>query len=196
VYLAEGKTVETVFNDVKAELGMPDPASIYDINIGNEDASLDTVLTENAVLEFSADLIDITVRFGDKEKELSVVEGTELKDVYALVQEELGMPTDMAGMVYGGEDESYDIDGTEVEDDGDVFIFKQHKLTLVCGVNEIEAEGLLGKTVGAIRAQYKEQLNLPAKARIYVDSSEKNDDYEIAAEDSELEFTRPSGKKG
>lgn len=67
---------------------------------------------------------------------------------------------------------------------------------LMYGANSFEEEGLVGKTVGEIREQYAEALNLgdnEPKAVVFGD--EVNDDY-VLKEGENLEFIKPGGEKG
>jgi hypothetical protein len=68
-------------------------------------------------------------------------------------------------------------------------------LTVVYGANEQDVKGFTGKTVGDIRAEFKESLNIPDGATAYL-NGDPVDDSETVSDDDSLEFTKLSGKKG
>ena len=68
-------------------------------------------------------------------------------------------------------------------------------ITIRHGVNTINVDNAAGKTVGEVRDQVAEILNVPANAQARVNNAQANDDAELADGDT-LEFVKTAGEKG
>lgn len=69
------------------------------------------------------------------------------------------------------------------------------KTRLMCGANVQDAEGLVGKTLGAAREVYTDILNIPPEAQARVGGEPVSNDHVIREGDS-FEFVKPAGTKG
>lgn len=66
--------------------------------------------------------------------------------------------------------------------------------TVTCGANSQEVEGT-GKTIGDIRRNYTDVLNIPPDAQALVNGEEATDDHIIGGDEA-IEFVKASGQKG
>jgi hypothetical protein len=67
--------------------------------------------------------------------------------------------------------------------------------TLIAGTSRVTDASFVGKTVSAIRAQFKDVYNIPAAAQGTVNGANVADTYVLKAND-ELIFSKPAGQKG
>ena len=68
-------------------------------------------------------------------------------------------------------------------------------VTIRHGVNSITSDSAAGKTVGEIRAQVADILNVPGGAQARINNAQAGDDAELADGDT-LEFVKTAGEKG
>ncbi len=63
------------------------------------------------------------------------------------------------------------------------------------GVNTVNLDSLTGKTVGEVREQVAELLNVPDSAQVRVNGAPADDD-DVIAENATVEFVKVAGEKG
>jgi hypothetical protein len=66
---------------------------------------------------------------------------------------------------------------------------------IVCGANSQELDGVAGKTLGEIKSQLADVLNIPSPVQAIVGGQNVNDDY-VLKEDETVELVKPAGEKG
>lgn len=67
--------------------------------------------------------------------------------------------------------------------------------TIRHGVNSITLDSVAGKTVGEVREQVEEVLNVPDSAQVRVNGNPADEEDEIA-DGSTVEFVKVAGEKG
>lgn len=67
--------------------------------------------------------------------------------------------------------------------------------TIRYGVNSVTADSVADKTVGEVRAQVEQLLNIPASAQARVNGSPA-DDATVIPNGSTIEFVKAAGEKG
>ena len=68
-------------------------------------------------------------------------------------------------------------------------------VTVRHGVNTINAENIVGKTVAELREQVADILNVPDNAQVRVNGAPASDDT-VIPENSTVEFVKVAGEKG
>lgn len=63
------------------------------------------------------------------------------------------------------------------------------------GVNTMNLDSIAGKTVGEVRDQVEEVLNIPSSAQVRVNGSPANEDT-VVSDNSTVEFVKVAGEKG
>ncbi len=63
------------------------------------------------------------------------------------------------------------------------------------GVNQIESESFVGKSVADIRAAMRQPLNIGTTSAAYVNGNAVTEGY-VAQEDDRIEFVKSAGSKG
>jgi len=68
-------------------------------------------------------------------------------------------------------------------------------VTIRHGVNSISSDTVAGKTVGEVRDQVEEVLNVPESAQVRVNGAPADEEEEIA-DGATVEFVKVAGEKG
>lgn len=66
---------------------------------------------------------------------------------------------------------------------------------IICGANAQELDGIAGKTLGEVKSQLADVLNIPSPVQAIVGGQTVNDDYELKEGDT-VELVKPAGEKG
>lgn len=66
---------------------------------------------------------------------------------------------------------------------------------IICGANAQELDGVAGKTLGEVKSQLADVLNIPSPVQTIVGGQTVNDDYELKEGDT-VELVKPAGAKG
>lgn len=68
-------------------------------------------------------------------------------------------------------------------------------ITFICGANTQELEEVAGKTVGEVRSQLADVLNVPNQVRTLVNGQSVEDGH-VLQEGDRVELLKPAGEKG
>lgn len=68
-------------------------------------------------------------------------------------------------------------------------------IRLICGANCQELEGVAGKTLGEIKSQLADVLNIPTPVQAVLGGHSINDDH-VLEEGDQVELVKPAGSKG
>lgn len=68
-------------------------------------------------------------------------------------------------------------------------------IRIICGANAQELEDVAGKTLGEVKSQLTDVLNIPPQARAIVGGETVGDDH-VLEEGTQIEFVKPAGDKG
>ena len=68
-------------------------------------------------------------------------------------------------------------------------------VTIKHGVNATTSDSAAGKTVGEVRGQVEEILNVPSEAQVRVNGAPA-DDEDVIPENATVEFVKTAGEKG
>ncbi len=66
---------------------------------------------------------------------------------------------------------------------------------LLCGANVQDVDGVVGKTVGAVREEYSDVLNIPPDAQVRIGGTVADNDH-VIEEGESFEFVKTAGEKG
>jgi len=69
------------------------------------------------------------------------------------------------------------------------------KTRLVCGANVQDVDGVVGRTLGEVRNEYRDVLSISSDAQARVGGEPADNDH-VIQEDESFEFVRPMGSKG
>lgn len=67
--------------------------------------------------------------------------------------------------------------------------------SIICGANVQDLEGVGGKSLGEIKGQLADILNIPSPVQAFLGGVTVNDDY-ILKEGDVIELVKPAGEKG
>lgn len=65
----------------------------------------------------------------------------------------------------------------------------------ICGANTQDLEGVAGKTLGEIKSQLADVLNIPSPVQSMLNGQTVPDDY-VLQEGDVIEMVKPAGEKG
>lgn len=68
-------------------------------------------------------------------------------------------------------------------------------IRVICGANSQELEGVAGKTLGEIKSQLADVLNIPSPVQAMLGGQSINDD-RVLEEGDQVELVKPAGEKG
>lgn len=68
-------------------------------------------------------------------------------------------------------------------------------ITLTCGANSQELDNVAGQTLGAVKSQLADILNIPTPVQSILGGQTVTDDYVLVEGDS-IELIKPAGEKG
>ncbi len=66
---------------------------------------------------------------------------------------------------------------------------------ITCGANTQELDGVAGKTLGEVKGQVSDVLNVPSPVQAIIGGANVGDDYQLKEGDV-IELVKPAGDKG
>jgi len=66
---------------------------------------------------------------------------------------------------------------------------------IMCGVNSVPTDKVIGMRVTTVREKFRDVLNIPKDARAMVNGKQVSSDH-VVEDNTELEFVKETGEKG